>query len=237
MDSGDKTPRPAAVDVAILCGGAGTRLSPVLRDLPKPMAPIHDGPFLDILVRHVAKFGFHRILLLAGYKGEVIESYFGAKDDGLDYVVSREPEPLGTGGALKFAEAEIQSDSFLLLNGDSFCATDLAGFLDFHYLHGSMASMVLASVEDTGDYGAVDLDEDSRIRGFREKKPGAGLINAGIYGFRREVLERLPGGKTVSLEYELFPKLITEGLYGQVTTQRLFDIGTPERLEIARNYL
>lgn len=236
MASGAKA-NPATTDVAVLCGGAGTRLSPVLKDRPKPMVTIHDGPFLDILIGHVARFGFQRIVLLAGFKGEVIEEYYGARKDNLDYVVSREPEPLGTGGALKFAEGLIQSDPFLLLNGDSFCAADLAGFLDFHSENDAMASLILSEVEDASEYGSIDLDGDHRIQGFREKQPGAGLINAGIYAFDQEIMQQLPAGKSVSLEYELFPNLIPKGLYGQTTRERLFDIGTPERLEIARNHL
>lgn len=228
---------PASTDVAILCGGAGTRLSPVLKDRPKPMVTIHDGPFLDILIGHLARFGFQRIILLAGFKGEVIEEYYGNREDSLDYVVSREPEPLGTGGALKFAEGLIKSDPFLLLNGDSFCAADLAGFLDFHGRHDGMASLILSEMEDASEYGSIDLDRNDRIQAFREKQPGAGLINAGIYTLDQKVMQELPQGRSVSLEYELFPGLIPKGLYGQTTTERLFDIGTPERLKIARNHL
>lgn len=231
---------PGSTDVLILCGGRGTRLQSVVSDKPKPMAEVDTRPFLDLLIDHVATFGFRRFLLLAGHQAEVIASHYKIPRNGLSIHVSVEPQPLGTGGAVRHAQSLIQSDPFLVLNGDSFCRVDLPGMLRYHFQHeDALAIIALAREMEPTDYGGVTLDETGRILRFDEKNPQAasGLVNAGIYVFNRGLLDRIPAGRAVSLETEVFPALAGQGLYGFATDSELYDIGTPERLDRARREL
>lgn len=229
----------SALDAVILCGGLGTRLQSVLKDKPKPMVDINDRPFLELLIDYVGKFGFRRFILCAGHKGDFIRKYFEEKKNGKTYIISQETIALGTAGAIKHAASLITSEVFLAMNGDSFCPVDLKSFLDFHFSKKALASIALAPMEDTQDYGGVALGEDGAITRFDEKTdaPATGWVNAGIYIFNKQILDNIPDGKKVSLEQEIFPSLAGKGLFGFPTQNRLLDIGTPERLEIARNLL
>jgi len=230
---------PDALDTVILCGGLGTRLQSVLKDKPKPMADFNNRPFLDLLIEYVGRFGFQRFILCSGHKGGSIKEYFEKKDDGKIYILSQEASPLGTAGAVKHAESVITSDVFLAMNGDSFCDIDLTAFLDFHYSKNAIASVALAPMEDASDYGGAALGENDAIISFDEKKSASssGWVNAGVYIFKKSVLDRIPSGEKVSLEQGLFPSLAGNGLFGFTTQSRLLDIGTPERLERARQLL
>lgn len=228
-----------ALDAVILCGGLGTRLQSVLKDKPKPMADFNNRPFLDLLIDYVGSFGFKSFVLCAGYKGDLVKEYFEKKDDGKTYIISQETSPLGTAGAIKHAQPLIKSDVFLVMNGDSFCNIDLASFMNFHCSKNSLASVALATMEDARDYGGVTLRENDEIISFDEKMdtPSSAWVNAGIYIFNKKVLNHIPGNKKVSLEQEVFPSLTGKGLFGFTTQSQLLDIGTPERLERARQLL
>jgi NDP-sugar pyrophosphorylase family protein len=230
---------PDALDAVILCGGLGIRLQSVLKDKPKPMADFNDRPFLDLLIEYVGRFGFRRFILCSGHKGGLIQQYFENKNDDKTYVISQETSPLGTAGAIKHAAPLINSDVFLAMNGDSFCEIDLTSLMDFHNSKNALASVALAPMEDTSDYGGVTLGENDEIISFDEKKnaPSSGWVNAGVYIFNKFILDRIPADKKVSLEQELFPSMKGNGLFGFTTQSRLLDIGTPERLERARQLL
>jgi NDP-sugar pyrophosphorylase family protein len=229
----------AIVDVVILCGGMGTRLQGVEYDKPKPMLDFNNRPFLDLLIDHVGNYGFKRFVLCSGHKGNHIKEYFKKKKDGKTYRISQETTPLGTAGAIKHAETAIISDIFLAMNGDSFCPIDLNSFLNFHYSKNALASVALAPMKDVLDYGGVILGEDDEIISFDEKSttPSSGWVNAGIYMFGKKLLNQIPAEKKVSLEQEIFPSLTGQGLFGFTSQSRLLDIGTPERLQLARKLL
>ena len=229
----------SAMDAVILCGGLGTRLQSVLKDKPKPMAEINDRPFLELLIAYVANFGFRRFILCAGHKGDFIKEYFQGKKSDNTYILSQETAPLGTAGAIKNAEPVITSETFLAMNGDSFCDVDLKSLVEFHFTKKALASVALAPMDDAKDYGGVALGEGDAIVRFDEKAdvPATGWVNAGIYIFNKKVLESIPAGKKVSLEEEVFPSLVGRGLFGFATSGQLLDIGTPERLELARKLL
>lgn len=229
----------AIVDVVILCGGMGTRLQNVENDKPKPMIDFNKRPFLDLLIDYVGNFGFKRFILCSGHKGSHIKEYFGNKNDGKTYYISQETTPLGTAGAIKHAETAITSDVFLAMNGDSFCPIDLSSFLSFHYSKNALASVALAPMKDALDYGGVTLGEDNEILSFDEKPatPSSGWVNAGIYLFSKKLLHQIHAEQKVSLEQETFPSLTGQGLFGFTSQSRLLDIGTPERLELARKLL
>ena len=143
---------------------------------------------------------------------------------------SQEPSPLGTAGAVKFAESHLAGASeFFVMNGDSFLETDFSQFLRFHREHGGMISMALRRVADAARYGTVELGERNRVVGFSEKngKQIPGLVNGGIYIFNRAVLQQIPE-RQASLETEIFPKILPHGVYGAEQRGMFIDIGTPE---------
>jgi D-glycero-alpha-D-manno-heptose 1-phosphate guanylyltransferase len=230
--------RTKDIDVIILCGGLGTRLRDVVDDRPKAMVEIDGRPFLDILVEYVARYGFTRFILCTGFKGDLIKRYFENKRGRLISLVSDEDQPLGTAGAIKNAESFIESNMFLVLNGDSLCEIDIEDFIKFHIGKGALISIAVTTMESPVEYGVIRLDKDQKIISFGEKIPieGNGLINAGMYVFDKKILKEIPSGQKLSLEYGLFPGILDKGLYGYVTERRLLDLGTPERLELARKY-
>lgn len=224
------------IDVLMLCGGIGSRLQKVINDRPKPMASIGQNPFLDILIDYFASFGFRRFILCTGYMSEVIERYYCDKLTELEIVFSNETVPLGTAGAVKNAEKVIRSETFLVANGDSLCQIELNKFFDFHMERQAMLSIAVADSKGTEDVGSIGLGAGRKITGFQEKKKIQGqiFINTGIYLFEKRVLSYIAPAKQCSLEYELFPQLIGQECYGYLSDAKLFDIGTPERLELAR---
>jgi NDP-sugar pyrophosphorylase family protein len=223
----------AAVDAVILCGGKGTRLQPVISDRPKGLAPVRGRALLDILVDDLVSQGLRRIILCVGHLKEQIIAHFSDRHDA-DFLFSEETAPLGTGGAIKNGERLIRSDPFLVMNGDSICRVDLRALLAFHHTHRADLSMVVAEDPDRGDAGKIGLATDYRIRSFHEKPPPGSSspahINAGIYLFRRAMLESWPRRYPFSLEHDVFPQLaLDRRCFGFAATGLVFDIGTPER--------
>jgi NDP-sugar pyrophosphorylase family protein len=233
-----KKVRTKDIDVVILCGGLGTRLKDVVDDRPKSMAEINGRPFLDILVDYVAGYGFTRFILCTGFKGDLIRRHYENKRGRLMFMVSGEDQPLGTGGAIKNAESLIKSDMFLALNGDSLCEINIEDFVNFHIKKGGLISVAVTGMESPIDYGIIRLDRDQKVIGYGEKIPVSGndLINAGLYVFDKKILKEIPSGRKLSLEYDVFPGILDKGVYGYVAEKRLLDIGTPERLAMAKDY-
>jgi NDP-sugar pyrophosphorylase family protein len=198
-----------------------------------------DGrPFLDILIDYFSGFGFRRFVMCTGHRSQVIQEHYSRRTDSLEFVVSNEPFPLGTAGAVKNAEIFLKSDSFLVTNGDSFCRADLAEFCDFHSARRAPMSMVVVESEDIKDSGLVMVDGCQRIIGFEEKayRRQGRYVNAGIYLFQREILSLIPASMKYSLEYDLFPKLVAQGAFAFTASGPLIDIGTPVRYKRANEY-
>lgn len=216
--------------VAILAGGLGTRLRSVVSDRPKVLATVHGRPFLAYLLDQVAAAGFTEAVLCTGYRGADLEACLGSCHEGLQLRYSREPQPLGTAGALRHALPLIPAADWLVLNGDSHCDADLRAFGRFHEQHGARVSVVLTHVADAGRYGQVEHLRTGEITAFREKVSGAGpgWINAGIYRLPRRLLAQLPEGRALSLERDCFPAWVGRGLFGYPSEGRFLDIGTPE---------
>lgn len=231
--------KPDKIDVVILCGGVGARLGCEAEGNPKSMVDINGRPFLDILIEYVSSFGFIRFILCTGYKSDFIEDYYLKKDTAVQFLISEEKTPLGTGGAIKNAEPLIKSDRIFALNGDSLCHTSFKKLQEFHQKKKSRLSLVLTKVKKPKDFGTVRLSETNEILGFAEKIPSdkPAYVNSGIYLFETNLLSEIPPGENVSLEYDFFPSLVGKGMYGYVVKAKLFDIGTPERLAVARNFL
>ena len=176
-------------EAVILAGGFGTRLSHVVSDVPKPMAPVYGRPFLCYLLDRLIDAGIGRIVLATGYKHECIEDYFGTEYRGVEIVYSQETTPLFTGGAIRQAADKIQSDDFVVLNGDTLFDIDLTKLYDFHIKNHANLSIALRHVTDTSRYGSVACTND-HIVAFSEKTEslGAGDINGGIYAVNRDWL-------------------------------------------------
>lgn len=213
----------------ILAGGLGTRLKEILNDQPKPMAPVANRPFLEYLILQLKEQGVTDIVLCIGYRGEQIEKYF---DDGsrcgVHIAYSQEKEPLGTGGAMNLAEGLIRGENFLVMNGDSFLDVDLNGLVEFHLEREALATMALVEVKDPARYGTVEINERGEIESFggKGKSSRSKLVNGGVYVLNREIFEYIPKGK-VSLEKEVFPKLIGKGFCGMPVKGFFIDIGVP----------
>ena len=225
------------LSVAVLAGGLGTRLRPVISDRPKALAEIHGRPFLAYLLDQLLNAGSSRVVLCTGHLGEQIEQAFGKRYRKLQISYSRETRPLGTGGALRLALPHLLSDPVLVMNGDSFCATDLTGLWAWHCNRGSQATMLLAEASNTERYGSVKIDFDGTVTQFVEKKQGgSGSINAGVYLLSRQVIRSIAVGTAVSLEHDVFPTLINHGLYGYRQSGPFLDIGTPEDFAAAEQF-
>lgn len=222
----------------ILAGGLGTRLSQVVTDRPKVLAPVAGRPFLAFLLAQLRAIGFSRVILCTGYKSDLLESAFGSKYQGLDIVYSREEEPLGTGGALRLALPLCDTEHLLVMNGDSYVDVDLGRFLDWYYQGGYQAALLLLNRTDADRYGSVTRDGAGRVIRFKEKNPGAGpgLINGGIYLMQAALPRSIPPGTLFSLEYDFFPGLLGQGLYGYECQGRFIDIGTPESYSRADDF-
>jgi len=223
----------------VICGGQGTRLRSVLVDRPKSMALISGTPFLHLLLDQIRSQQVSDVILGTGYMAEKIESYFGCGNQfGLRLRYSTERKPLGTGGALKLAESLI-SDPVLVLNGDSYVEWSLVPMLQLLTAKEADLVIVLQAVADVTRYGTVALDHDGRVTQFVEKgaAAGPGLINAGVYLLRRQIVRGLPAGTAISLEREVFPRLLDCRVYGFVCTGRFIDIGIPDDLRRAQSLL
>jgi len=224
---------PAEVDAVVLVGGMGTRLRPLTLSAPKPMLPTAGLPFLTHLLSRIADAGIEHVVLGTSYKAGVFESEFG---DGsklglqIDYVV--EDEPLGTGGAIANVSEKLRHDTALVFNGDVLSGADLRSLLDSHGNSGADVTLHLVRVGDPRAYGCVPTDSDGVVTAFLEKTqdPPSDQINAGCYVFKREVIERIPKGRALSVEREVFPGLLSDGLRvcGYVDSTYWRDMGTPD---------
>lgn len=214
----------------ILAGGAGTRLSSVLAELNKPMAPVAGKPFLEYLLLQLKKHEIDEVTLCVGYKADLIHSYFGTGDRwGIQISYSYEKDFRGTAGALKLAENLIHEEDFFVMNGDSLFDIELRALMHYHRKMKAMATLALAHVNDTQRYGTVDINESGRIMSFIEKREGnvEGLINGGVYVFAREVLNLITRGQPISLEQDILPRLIERDFYGLPFKGYFVDIGVP----------
>jgi mannose-1-phosphate guanylyltransferase len=218
----------------ILAGGEGTRLRPLTSTVPKPVVQLVNRPFISYMLEWLRRHGVDDVILSCGFMAEGVRSVLG---DGSAYGIRlrylEEPRPLGTGGALKFAQ-ELLDERFFMLNGDVLTDIDLSEQLRQHERTGARATLALIEVEDPSAYGLVRLDADRAVQEFVEKPSpdqiDTNLINAGAYILHRDVLEIMPpAGTNVSIEREVFPRLVGDGLFGFPAEAYWLDIGTPGR--------
>lgn len=216
----------------ILVGGLGSRLRPLTDRTRKDMLSLVDRPQLAYTFEHLRRHGVRRAILSCGYLPTQIRDVFGDAYGELSLEYKVEDEPLGTGGAIRFA-AEGLDEPFFALNGDSLREADLARFVELHRERRARASILLTPVEDPTRYGLVRVGSDGRVASFLEKpRPeeiDTDLINAGLYVLEPDVLDLIPAGRAVSIEREVFPRLVEEqSVYGVALPGYWLDVGTPE---------
>jgi mannose-1-phosphate guanylyltransferase / phosphomannomutase len=225
----------------ILAGGKGTRLGELAAGLPKPMVTCEGKPLLQYHIELLKKYGITRIILLVGYKAEIIQRYFGdGSKFGVSLSYSFETEPLGTAGAVKNAEALFQ-DTFVLLYGDVMIDMDLGRMIDFHERNRGMATLAVHPNSHPYDSDLLEIDDKGLVTGFFPK-PHSGdawlqnLVNAGAYILSPEIMSHLTSGLS-DFGKDVFPRLMRDKkqLYGYLTSEYIKDMGTPERLAVVRN--
>lgn len=220
----------------VLVGGEGTRLRPLTESVPKPALTLVDRPFLAYMIEWLAGHGVDEVVLACGFLPEVLREALGDEEGraGVTIRYVTEPRPLGTAGAIRFAADELGEgleDRFLALNGDVLTDLDLTALLRAHGERGARATIGLHPVEDSSAYGLVHSDERGAVLEFLEKtgERAPGEVNAGMYVLERSVLDLMPPGENVSIERDVFPRLVGDGLYGVRLDGYWMDIGTPER--------
>jgi mannose-1-phosphate guanylyltransferase len=222
------------MQAVILVGGEGTRLRPLTSTVPKPVVPLVDRPFIAFMLDWLVTHGIDDVIMSCGFLATSVRNVLG---DGSAYGVRlrfvEEPDPRGTAGALKYASSMLD-ERFLMLNGDVLTDIDLTAQIAQHERTGAKGTLALVPVADPSAYGLVHLNEDHSVREFLEK-PSAdavietNLISAGAYVLEREILDLVPADRNVSIEREVWPRLVGDGLYGYPSESYWLDIGTPER--------
>lgn len=219
----------------VLVGGEGTRLRPLTDTVPKPALTLVDRPFLAYMIEWLGTHGVTEAVLACGFLPDQLREALGEGEHAgvaLSYVV--EPDRRGTAGAIRFAAEALGDrldDRFLALNGDVLTDLDLSVLLRSHEERGARATIGLYGVEDSAAYGLVECDADGAVLDFTEKTGEAvpGQVNAGAYVLERSVLDLIPPGREVSIEREVFPLLVGDGLCALSLSGYWMDIGIPER--------
>lgn len=219
-----------ADEAIVLAGGFGTRLRGIVDDVPKPLAPVAGRPFLAWLLDRLAASGMRRCILATGYLSDAIERAIGTRWQGMEIVYSVEPEPLGTGGAIRLAAMQLRGEGVHVLNGDTWLAYSPQALERATRERGAAIGMALAEVGDVGRYGAVERDTRGMVVGFREKgEQGQGAINAGCYFLTGAALAALPARDAFSFEREVLQPAAAAGtVVAFAETSGFIDIGVPE---------
>ncbi len=227
--------------VIILAGGFGTRVKHLLPGIPKPMALVYGRPFIEWVICYYAQCGLTNFIISTGYLAEIIERHFSTKPvPGVAVSHRVESTPLGTaGGALNCLPADAPLTSrWLVVNGDSLVFADPLPLLQLVDQGPAEAALLGLKLPDTSRYGTLEVDSQDRLTAFREKRPGSGIINAGVYAFTGAVLQEQPSRRPLSFEFDIFPQLAAEKRVAVSSVEAPFlDIGTPESLAQAERFI
>lgn len=218
------------VEVVILAGGLGTRLKSEVPDLPKCMAVVAGRPFIDYLIQHLLSQGITKFIFAIGYMGDIIERHLKEHWTSLDFLISKEEKPLGTGGAIQLALSNIQSSTFIVVNGDTLYLANLAHLYEQHLAFGSLMTLGLKPMKNFDRYGIVEMDDNHVITEFKEKRYSKiGLINSGTYIIDKEKWSQLSLPEKFSFEKEVLEIQVDLGvIYGYKDDSYFIDIGIPE---------
>ena len=224
---------PSKVDAVVLVGGKGTRLRPLTLSAPKPMLPTAGLPFLTHLLSRIAAAGVEHVILSTSYQAATFEAEFGDGSKlGLQIEYVTETDPLGTGGGIANVAPRLRNDTVMVFNGDVLSGADLTQMLAAHHDSEAELTLHLVRVSDPRAFGCVPTDDTGRVLAFLEKTedPPTDQINAGTYIFNRSIIDRIPRGRAVSVEREVFPALLSDGVKvcGFVDSSYWRDMGTPE---------
>ena len=226
------------MEAIILAGGLGTRLREVVKDLPKPMAPINGKPFLYYIFKWLKQYPVRKIIISAGYKSESIIEYFGRSFMDIPIGYAIEEKPLGTGGGIRFALLETTGKDILVINGDTYFPVDIQSFFNKHFATSGKISIALKKMNNFSRYGTVKCNNDDIVR-FNEKKfCSEGLINGGIYIINRDFIESRNLPVSFSFEEEVLEKEAGSMLLKcMVFNNEFIDIGIPEDYNRAASLL
>lgn len=217
----------------VLAGGQGTRLRPLTSTTPKPVLPLAGRPFLSFMLDWLHGHGVDEVILSLGFLSDAVHAVLGDIQSGMRLRYVHEDEPLGTGGPIRLAADEgMLADRFFVLNGDVLTDMDLTTELAQHERTGAAGTLALIEVDDVSSYGVVPTSDSGEVLEFLEKSPGpapTNRINAGAYVLERSVVDLIPSGRAVSMERDVFPRMVGEGLFGWQADGYWIDIGTPER--------
>ena len=219
----------------ILAGGLGTRLRSAVPDLPKCMAPVAGKPFLHHVIHYLLEQGVDSFIFSLGYMHEVIEDYVLKNYPLLNYQLSIEEEPLGTGGAIQLACKKTTAENILVLNGDTMFRINTNKLLSFHQQNKAACTLALKPMHNFDRYGVVDINKDGYIQSFKEKKfYKQGLINGGVYALNVNSFLELNLPVKFSFEKDYLETYCTiQKMTGLVQDEYFIDIGIPEDLEKA----
>jgi NDP-sugar pyrophosphorylase family protein len=200
------------MEAIILAGGFGTRLRPLTYTRAKSLLPILNKPMISYLIENLPK-AVDKVIVAVNYRKNQIEKYFKENNFGKDIIVNDEPIPLGTGGAVKFAEKHL-TGRFFVLNSDIICSLNLNKMINFHEKNNSVSTISLWPVENVTEFGVADIKNNGKIVGFiekpRQEDAPSKFINAGAYLLEPEVLDFIETGRLISMEKEIFPKIIDD---------------------------
>lgn len=218
-------------EAIILAGGFGTRLQTVVKDVPKPMAPVDGRPFLDYVLMYLKHYGIQHVVLSTGYLAHKISGYYKDSYEGMEISYAVEETPLGTGGGIRLAMEQCDTKDILVLNGDSFFDVNLDTYFAQYRGFGSDGALALRKVGNASRYGTIIQGNEQRIAAFKEKdsvdKPG--LINGGVYLLNKELfMLSTPEAKAFSIEKDFFEtRLSAITLCGFEHDGYFIDIGIP----------
>lgn len=226
-------------EAIILAGGLGTRLRDAVPDLPKCMAPVNGHPFIAYVIKKLQSQGISRFIFSLGYRSEAFTRFINEILPEGSYELVVEKEPLGTGGAIRFAMNHAVTEDIVVVNGDSIFATDITAQYDLHNQRKSACTLALKPMKDFDRYGVVEMDPDQRIVHFREKQAySKGLINGGVYIINKAQFTAISFPEKFSFETEYLQKYYKEELiYGIEQEGYFIDIGIPEDYQRAQKEL
>ena len=226
------------MEAIILAGGMGTRLRNAVPDVPKPMAPVNDKPFLFYLLKWLKQYKVDKIILSTGYKPGSFFEYFGDLFENIPLIYVTEEKPLGTGGAVINALAETTGNNILIVNGDTWFPIDLDSFYDSHLNNKNLFTVALKRMRKFSRYGSVEMSGETIVRFHEKRFCSEGLINGGIYLVNRKYLELRKFPVVFSLEEEILVKEAgTSQFKGVIFDDPFIDIGMPEDYSRAGNIL
>jgi D-glycero-alpha-D-manno-heptose 1-phosphate guanylyltransferase len=226
-------------EAIILAGGFGTRLQSVVSDVPKPMAPVNNIPFLNYIFDYLKFFKIEHVVLSTGYLSEKISEYYTDEFKGIKISYTKEEIPLGTGGGIRLAMEKCTTKNILVLNGDSFFDVDLQAYYPLHAQFNSDCTLALRKVSNASRYGTIKLNDTSAIKEFKEKDgiEKEGLINGGVYILNRDLfLSKTKPDTAFSIEKDFFENRINElHIFGFEYDGYFIDIGIPEDYKKAQD--